>query len=220
MKTIALLTVPLMAGSFAFAKSQSLSNKETAIKIDKNFIKIEHDKIEDNTWYYDKKFNFEAPSEAFIKYAVGHNTLVDFLTTREKNNALLKYSSGMYIYIGQVGEKSKQPFLHLVISYAAVDWLFVQKYKIVVDGTKHEQVADPDKIIRKARDRGITERVDIPVAKDQIRLLEMISSSKETIIRFYGKDAHEDHTVSKAEKTAIKHILDLYKQLSGAGGFL
>ncbi len=49
---------------------------------------------------------------------------------------------------------------------------------------------------------------------ENIEMLCKIADSEETIIRFIGDDYKYDYTVTSDDKTAIKHVLELYDALN------
>lgn len=192
----------------AVGKKQELEKKINLKNISKST-----DKIEGITWYTPKTA-IKVPSmhEAIRKHAIKIGTVTDALSSRQKDTAGLQYASTFYIYLGQ-STNSQAPFLRMVIKYAGTDWLFIRKYKFVADQVSTEIEADGTKLEQKPEEDGVYERLDTIISPEQIPLLEKISTSKESVIRFYGKDTFKDHVISKNEKAAIREILQLYNGL-------
>jgi len=96
------------------------------------------------------------------------------------------------------------------LRYYADDWLFIQSLFIIVDGDRYD--FNQMSFKRDYSDGYIWEWSDNPVKKKELLLLKHIANSKSATIRFQGRKNHKDHTVSKDEKRAIKHILNAFEQ--------
>ena len=214
MKKHALFCIlPLFFCSFAFAKDSTPVSKEKSLSKYMKGIRKSTDKIEGRAWYHSMAFDISEPEQAVIQYASSKGWTVNVWTETGKNEGLLKYASGLYAYIGTKLDGSS-PYLRFVIQYCGVDWMSLKSYKFVVDGKHTELTADDSKIKSKVTGHGVKQTIDLSASTENIQLLTQIAESRETIIRFYGRDSHGDHKVSKAEKKDLKRILVLYKAMT------
>jgi len=181
--------------------------------IARNPLRKTFDKVEGMTWYEDRGLSNVSAKEAYKREAEDLKTYLDALTETGQKNGGLKYASQVYTYMGQ-SAKTGDSWIRLVIKYVGPNWLFVNHYKFVVDGTSYElSSGTSDEVVRKTQPGGVSEVLDIRLPDKYLPMVEAIANSKETILRFYGKDEIGDHTVTKAEKLAMRHILDFSKTL-------
>ena len=112
---------------------------------------------------------------------------------------------GMYL-----GVKDNNVWPRLKIRYTADEWLFIDKYKIVADSKEFNIY--PSKVERD-NDHRIWEWYDWYPSDSDLRMIETISNSGNVIVRHIGSHYNKDRTISDAEKTGMKNILELYNLL-------
>ncbi len=91
-------------------------------------------------------------------------------------------------------------------------WIFFNKVIFSVDGENTTRSFNYFDVTRD-NNLDVWETVDISVNASELKLLEDIVNSNETIIRFQGDSYYEDHFVSDTEKAAIQDALTTYDYL-------
>lgn len=126
---------------------------------------------------------------------IEHNTVPRFINSR-----------GFYTYIGL--DENEDPTLRLVIRYYGDDWLFISKILVKPDDALFEIY--PEKMERD-NDSDVWEWMDIVPNDTNIAMLVSIISSKNTKVRFEGKQYYKDWTLTQKE---IKGLNDTQKYYS------
>lgn len=111
-----------------------------------------------------------------------------------------------------IGRKDREVWLRYKISYTGENWLFIESYQLMVDGTSHT-------IIPTSVDRDnssiVWEWMDAPVNSSQLELLKSIAYSKDAKIRYEGPKYRHDRTITAKEKSAIKNVLAAFEAMGG-----
>lgn len=126
---------------------------------------------------------------------IEHNNVPRFINSR-----------GFYTYIGL--DENGDPTLRLVIRYYGEDWLFISKILVKPDDALFEIY--PDKMERD-NDSDVWEWMDIVPNDDNLAMLVSVISSKNTKVRFEGKQYYKDWTLTPRE---IKGLGDTQKYYS------
>lgn len=112
-----------------------------------------------------------------------------------------------------IGKNSSSAWLRLRMNYTSRgSWVFWEQITFSIDGsntTYYYKYSD----ITRDNDTEVWEYNDIPVNDKELKLLNAIAESEETIVRFQGDDYHHDFTVSASDKAAIKQLLLAYEYL-------
>lgn len=114
-------------------------------------------------------------------------------------------------YIGR--NDSGHSWLRLEMNYTGDDWIFWTKITFVVDGEKYYKYFSYYDVERD-NDTEVWEYVDISPTDADVEMLRKIATSKETIVRFEGDNYRKDITISAADKTSIKQVLEAYDILT------
>lgn len=123
-----------------------------------------------------------------------------------------QYTNVRSFVLPYLGVKDENITLRLMFNYTGREWVFFKNVIVAVDGESHQKTIKYSDI---QRDNGygfVWENADIVASYEDVELLKKIANSEETIIRFSG-DRTYDLTVSAADKTAIKQVLDAYEAL-------
>lgn len=108
--------------------------------------------------------------------------------------------------------------LRIIIDYVSRRMLYWTSLTFLVDGSRYYRSYSYNDVERSINIGNNAEYVDISADEKDIALLEEIAASQETIVRFNEDSSHyADYTVSAADKTAIRDVLDAYYLLSEAG---
>lgn len=112
-----------------------------------------------------------------------------------------------------IGQNSSGAWLRLRMNYTSRgSWVFWKQITFSIDGsntTYYYKYSD----ITRDNDTEVWEYNDIPVDDKELKLLNEIAESEETIVRFQGDDYHRDFTISASDKEAIKQLLLAYEYL-------
>ena len=122
-------------------------------------------------------------------------------------------NNACYIYMGAEGADRPRYWLRWIMSYAGNDWIFFDNIIISIDGTNYYKTFDYFEVNRDNYG-GVWEYVDIPVASEDIEILNAIVNSDQTIIRFQGDTHRYDKTVTQSEKDGIQAILEAYNMVN------
>ncbi|MEG6507180.1 hypothetical protein [Nitratidesulfovibrio sp. 1201_IL3209] len=138
---------------------------------------------------------------------------VEGITWYTPKKALGGYGETLSPLILYVGKKS-EPWLRMKLFYKSDNWLFVDKAIAYIDGVKH--AISGDMFERDHTGGTIWEVSDVSPTSVDLYVLREIIKSKETIIRFYGKQYHNDRKMTPAFKKALQEALDAYEVLGGS----
>lgn len=152
-------------------------------------LRVEYDKFEEYTWYYDKS----TPNYSNKNY--------------------------MYLYVGLSGgegDYSGTPNLRVKIQYTADDWLFIKKYTILTDDEKYTLVPANEELKSDVFGGGkIYENFDQKVNSYNLSMYEDIAKSEEVEIKFDGNQYYDTRKLTEKEKSGIQKVLDFYNVLIG-----
>ena len=87
---------------------------------------------------------------------------------------------------------------------------------ISVDGTNYYKSYDYFNVKRDNGGGMVGEYVDFVPNPEDVRMLKDIVESKETIVRFQGRDRYSDLIVNQSDKSAINDILTAYDVLKNS----
>lgn len=118
--------------------------------------------------------------------------------------------NGFYCYFSLVNGRACN--LRLKIQYSADDWLFIQSYKLLIDGDSYDYT--PSKMERDNSDF-IWEWSDDQVTPHIEMLLNSLKNSKEAKIRFIGRQYSKDKNITPKQLVSIKRTMDLFYALGG-----
>ena len=158
----------------------------------------------------------EAAQKAALKKMRTKTDKVEGITWYHASNEPRYANSRSYVlpYIGKRGSGS--PWLRLKIHYTGDDWIFWTDLTFFIDGVqKYSKSYDYFDVLREVGGGDVWECIDISPSSEDIKMLEAIADSKETIIRFKGKNHRYDLTVKASDKTAINDVLTAYESLKG-----
>lgn len=162
---------------------QVIANDEIIQKNKSNF-DTSYDAVENITWY----FPTQRPQ---------------YINTRSYISAYM-------------GIRDNKVWLVFECNYTGDNWLFWDKLTFVVDGVKYEWSS-----LRPNRSNGYGDvcenyqkalKVGQSMDSEDIKLLQAIANSNETIVRFAG-DRNYDLTLTQQDKDGIKNILAFYSAL-------
>lgn len=112
--------------------------------------------------------------------------------------------------------------LGCVLGFEQRSWVFFEKIEFVYDGQKKTWTLDYLDRDSQVIWGGIAEWYSVyydtsdygnsKIKTDLLDLLESLGNAEQAIIRFSG-DGHRDHTLTNAEKSNLKHFVELYKLL-------
>lgn len=125
------------------------------------------------------------------------------------------YTNTRCYVLPYIGEQNGNHWLRCKVDYAADDWVFFTQIIINIDGVKRDTINfDYSDVTRDtAYGAKLCEVADFAPGSNQVELLEDISNSKKTIIRFQGSDHYYDFTVLDKDKQGIKDVLAAYEYL-------
>lgn len=156
-----------------------------------------------------KKADREARAKAALSKLKADYDKVEGTTWYEPS-AMPKYIDTRSYVLPYIGRKdSGHSWLRLKMNYTGDNWIFWTDITFVIDGERHYKSFSYYDITRD-NDSDVWEYADISVSDSDIELLTKIANSKETIVRFEGDNRQKDITISAADKTAIKQVLDAY----------
>lgn len=128
-------------------------------------------------------------------------------TTTEYNDV-----NSFHLYIGK---NESRIWLRLRIQYTADDWLFIENYVIKADDQRFDIAPDYFAIERDNAYGAIWEWYDGAVERKDIRMVQAIIASKNTTLRYNGKQYYVDREITAAEKQALQNVLDAFVALGG-----
>lgn len=163
-------------------------------------------------------------AEKEAKEAAGKAAAASLKTSKDDVEGITWYEPSCYpqynntrcFVLPYIGEQNGHYWLRCKVDYAANDWVFFTQIVINVDGEKRDTVSfDYGDVTRDtAFGAKLSEVADFAPTDAQIKLLEDISNSTKTIIRFQGSDYYYDFTVPEKDKQGIKDVLAAYDYLT------
>lgn len=154
-------------------------------------------------------------SEATKRMRVQYDDMDGISWYYDKSSPQYASSTGLYIYIGK-RNSSILPWMRLRIQYSADNWLFVEKFKIKVDGQTF--IINEEKYGEIERDSGrgdIWEWLDRGVGNSEYEIIKAVANGKDVKIRYIGKKYHVDKTITAQQKQALKNVIDAYEAIGG-----
>ena len=153
-------------------------------------------------------------------YEIGKNTVgtlqakhddVKGITWYEPKNKpqYVNDRSVSYLYIGKYD--SGKTFLRWKTIYTGDDWVFFDKIIFNVDGYNFSIPYDKDTCYRDNGGGAVWEVMDVEPDKAWTRLLQLIATSENTIIRFEGDHKYRDVTLSQTDKDSIRDVLCVFQ---------
>lgn len=165
-----------------------------------------------------EKIEKEKLANATKKMRVNVDDMNDITWYYDKTSPQYTNYNGFYAYIGK--KEGSNPWLRLVIQYAADDWLFIEKYIIKVDGQTYNITEDSYGEIKTDNGSGgIWEWLDRKVGFSEYQIIKAVANGKEVKIRFNGKDYYKDKSITEQQKTALRNVLDAYEAIGGTTDF-
>lgn len=118
----------------------------------------------------------------------------------------------MYLYIGK---KGTSVWLRLKIKYYSSNWLFVNKYILLIDGERFtiELSEDPEREVKYGG--SISEISDILVDVKLFKLLEKIAYARKVVLRYNGKRYYYDKKIKMKYILIFKNVIRAYRELGG-----
>lgn len=129
---------------------------------------------------------------------------------RDKSSPVYTNQNGFFLYIGNRG--GSLPSLRLRIQYFAKKWLFIESFVMFADSHRFERNR-----VKFERDNNseIWEWYDEPLTDADLEMIKAVIVSKESVIRFNGRQYKVDKTITPTQKTALQNVLDAYNALGG-----
>lgn len=127
-----------------------------------------------------------------------------------ETKALRTASSGVFLYIGVV--QGKLPWLSVVFRYHGQHWVFAQKILVRADETL--LTLTPNDWTRD-NDTTVWEIADLRVTPVELAIIRQIITSKQSILRFEGKDKQQDITIPDSMKQDLQRVLKAYEMMGG-----
>lgn len=151
----------------------------------------------------------KARQEAFSKLKTETDKVEGITWYQSKNEpTYINTSSFVLPYIGQ---NSSGTWLRLKCNYTGDDWVFFTKITFLVDGEKYTKYFDYFDVERDNDHGDVWEVADFAPGDADIKMLEAIADSSETIVRFEGDSKYYDLTIKSADKQGIKDVLAAYE---------
>ena len=131
---------------------------------------------------------------------------------RDKSSPTYNNQNGFFLYIGKSITGGK-PWLRFRVQYHAEDWLFIESFIVMADNQKFERNR-----LRFERDNDskIWEWYDSTVTEADLHMIRTIIASKNSVIRFNGRQYRKDKPITSSQKQALRNVLDAYKVLGGS----
>jgi hypothetical protein len=142
------------------------------------------------------------------KMRIKYDDVQDITWYYYKSTPIRNNNKNIHIYFGKV--KDKIPYLRLKITYSASKWLFIESYDIKTDDDTYNIQASFNEVERDNDYNGIWEWYDTTVDDKTIDIINSIISSKNSKIRYHGRQYIFDRIISNSEKNAMKNSLDAY----------
>lgn len=129
------------------------------------------------------------------------------------------YSDGSWVadqrcfLLPYIGRDSNQVWLRMVFNYTGDDWVFFDRVTVAADEERFNKSFSAFDMVRDNGGGDVWEYIDLDVYDSDIKMLQAIANSAETIIRFEGDDYWHDLTVKDSDKAAIREALAAYEAL-------
>ena len=129
------------------------------------------------------------------------------------------YSNGSWVadqrcfLLPYIGRDSNQVWMRMVFNYTGDDWVFFDRVTVAADEERFNKSFNYFDMVRDKGGGDVWEYIDLDVYDSDIKMLQAIANSKETIIRFEGDDYWYDLTVKDSDKAAIREALTAYEAL-------
>lgn len=120
--------------------------------------------------------------------------------------------SAIFLYIGD--RETGAPWMRLSINYVAEDWLFIEKYTIKADEETFT-ISPGYGEIETDNSTTIWEWYDTTAGPRELRIARAIANADEVVIRYEGSQYYRDRVVRRAEKTALRNVLNAFEALQG-----
>lgn len=154
----------------------------------------------------------EKEKEAALAKLNSQTDKVEGITWYHSKNEPKYINSRSYVF-PYIGQTNSRTILRLKCNYTGDNWIFYEKIIFLVDGEKYTKYFDYYDI-RRDNDYGdVWEVADFIPSDSDIKMLEAIANSSETIVRFEGDDKRSDMTIKSADKQGIKDVLSAYEYL-------
>ena len=140
-------------------------------------------------------------------------------TTFYLPDAMPRYTNSRSYLLPYIGMRDNYFWIKLRFLFTGDSWIFFEKAHIVVDGKKYTKTFNYFDLTRDNDYGDVWEYVDMNVKESDIKILQSIVDSDETIVRFEGDHYYYDITVSSGDKSAIKDILIMYEYLKKTKSF-
>ncbi|EDY82586.1 hypothetical protein VDG1235_3904 [Verrucomicrobiia bacterium DG1235] len=192
------------------AEEQKRKDEEESRLAEEKAKHLEQQRIEEERLANERKIALAAATKN-LKSSVDEIKEIEFFKDRSSpdTNAV----KNIHAYIGK---KGNQVWLRFKMSYNSDDWLFVESATFKVDGElvtlKYNFFDDWE------RDNGyggIWEWKDVSVDREIWNLINQISDSDDTMMRYGGRQYHHDRKVSSREKAALKNVILAYEAMGG-----
>jgi hypothetical protein len=122
--------------------------------------------------------------------------------------------SGIYCYFSVDTSSSSAGYLRFVFQYYADDWLFIEKYKFVIDSSTYTFI--PTKV---DRDNGyggyIWEWSDDLISVSDKPFIEALANAKTAKVRIEGSRYYRDKSITSQQIKSIKVMYELHKAMGG-----
>ncbi|MEA3489956.1 MAG: hypothetical protein U9R44_06440 [Candidatus Omnitrophota bacterium] len=136
---------------------------------------------------------------------------IEGVTWYEDGDAVARQFINLYIE----KKDAEKPELRLELRYIGNDWLFIESYVVWTD--KERFVLEPVDVKREALGGGVVAELDNrPVTAQIEEMVRQIISSPETVLRYRGKRAFADRTITGEEKAAMRNVLDVYNLMKNS----
>ena len=100
--------------------------------------------------------------------------------------------------------------LYYTLNYKSHDWLFIESYKMAIDD---ERIYKRVNFNRKVTSGKILEWYRYKADENNLKLIENIANSKESSIKFYGKDFYDIKDITNYDKKTLNDTIYIYKSL-------
>ncbi|AOZ96219.1 zinc ribbon domain-containing protein [Butyrivibrio hungatei] len=138
-------------------------------------------------------------------------------TTFYKPASYPEYTNIRSFVLPYISVKNGVGTLHLKANYYGNDWVFWDTLIFAIDEERYEMKID----LFDSTDTDVDGRAKVvenydfcPLEDTDIKILDKIIKSKETIIRFKGNNKYYDMTITEEDKQAIKDIVTAYRNLN------
>ncbi|MDD4332556.1 MAG: hypothetical protein PHT51_00385 [Patescibacteria group bacterium] len=128
----------------------------------------------------------------------------------DQNTPQTRNTNNVSMYFGV--NKENVPTLRFRVSYAGGDWLFINRYIFKIFDVTTDYVPSE---IKRDNSNTVWEWSDEKADSMAIAIAKLIIESKESKIRYQGKDYYKDRVITEAEKTSLENVLNAYQAMGG-----